>query len=70
LKENGVTRYGFVDKVTINSGPSYNDGSATVAGSQQSELDTVKTNLIKKLGRSEGPELDAAIDADGKIRSF
>ncbi|SDH09674.1 Protein of unknown function [Flavobacterium omnivorum] len=52
-------------KVTIGCGPSiYNDDSATVAGSQKSELDTVKHNfLIKKLGLTDGPELDAAIDA-------
>jgi hypothetical protein len=52
-------------KVTIGCGPSiYNKDSATVAGSQQSELDTVKNNfLIKKLGLKEGPELDAGIDA-------
>ena len=52
-------------KVTIGCGPSiYNDDSATVAGSQQTELDTIKNNfLIKKLGLSDGPELDIAIDA-------
>ncbi|WP_338644931.1 DUF2853 family protein [Flavobacterium sp. KS-LB2] len=55
----------LLTKVTIGCGPSiYNDDSATVAGSQQAELDTVKNNfLIKKLGLSDGPELDAAIDA-------
>jgi hypothetical protein len=55
----------LLTKVTIGCGPSiYNTDSATVAGSQQSELDTVKNNfLIKKLGLSDGPELDAAIDA-------
>lgn len=55
----------LLTKVTIGCGPSiYNADSATVAGSQQSELDTVKNNfLIKKLGLSDGPELDAAIDA-------
>ena len=52
-------------KVTIGCGPSiYNADAATIAGSDQSELDTVKNNyLIKKLGLSDGPELDAAIDA-------
>jgi hypothetical protein len=52
-------------KVTIGCGPSiYNDDSATVAGSQQSELDTIKNNfLIKKLGLSDGANLDAGIDA-------
>jgi hypothetical protein len=55
----------LLTKVTIGCGPSiYNDDSATVAGTQQSELDTVKNNfLIKKLGLSDGPELDAGIDA-------
>jgi hypothetical protein len=55
----------LLTKVTIGCGPSiYNADSATVAGSQQSELDTVKNNfLIKKLGLNDGPELDAAIDA-------
>ncbi len=54
----------LLTKVTIGCGPSiYNDDSATVAGSQQTELDTVKNNfLIKKLGLIDGPELDAAID--------
>ena len=37
---------------------------ATVSGSQQSELDTVKNNfLIKKLGLKDGPDLDKGIDA-------
>jgi hypothetical protein len=55
----------LLTKVTIGCGPSiYNKDSATVAGSQQSELDTVKNNfLIKKLGLKDGPELDAGIDA-------
>ena len=53
----------LLTKVTIGCGPSiYNKDSSTVAGSDQSELDTVKNNyLIKKLGLSDGPELDAAI---------
>jgi hypothetical protein len=55
----------LLTKVTIGCGPSiYNKDSSTVAGSQQSELDTVKNNfLIKKLGLTDGPELDAGIDA-------
>ncbi|MFV8393447.1 DUF2853 family protein [Flavobacterium sp. LB2P6] len=55
----------LLTKVTIGCGPSiYNDDSATVAGSQQVELDTVKNNfLIKKLGLADGPDLDAALDA-------
>jgi hypothetical protein len=55
----------LLTKVTIGCGPSiYNDDSSTVAGSQQSELDTIKNNfLIKKLGLSDGANLDAEIDA-------
>ncbi|AEW86275.1 DUF2853 domain-containing protein [Flavobacterium columnare NBRC 100251 = ATCC 23463] len=55
----------LLTKVVIGCGPSiYNQDSATVSGSQQSELDTVKNNfLIKKLGLSDSPELDAAIDS-------
>ncbi len=55
----------LLTKVTIGCGPSiYNKDASTVAGSQQSELDTVKNNfLIKKLGLKDGPELDKAIDA-------
>jgi Protein of unknown function (DUF2853) len=67
LKEKcGVTPdMDLLTKVTIGCGPSiYNADSATVAGSQPSELETVKKNfLIGKLGLSDGPELDAAIDA-------
>ncbi|UQD57178.1 DUF2853 family protein [Flavobacterium sp. K5-23] len=55
----------LLTKVTIGCGPSiYNADSSTVAGSQQSELDTVKNNfLIKKLGLVDGANLDAGIDA-------
>ncbi|WP_413998542.1 DUF2853 family protein [Flavobacterium sp. W1B] len=55
----------LLTKVTIGCGPSiYNADAATVAGSQQEELDTVKNNfLIKKLGLSDGSSLDAGIDA-------
>ena len=44
---------------TIWCGPSiYNADASTVAGSQESELETVKNNfLIKKLGLADGPEL-------------
>lgn len=67
LKEKcGVTPdMDLLTKVTIGCGPSiYNADSATVAGSQPSELETVKKNfLIGKLGLSDGPELDVAIDA-------
>ncbi len=63
---------GLLTKVTIGCGPSiYNADAATVSGSDQSELDTVKKNfLIKKLGLSDGAKLDEAIasvmDAYGK----
>lgn len=55
----------LLTKVTIGCGPSiYNPDAATVSGSQQSELDTVKNNfLIKKLGLNDSPDLDKAIDA-------
>ncbi|TDW51392.1 uncharacterized protein DUF2853 [Flavobacterium sp. 270] len=62
----GVTpNMDLLTKVTIGCGPSiYNADSSTVAGSQQSELDTVKKNfLIKKLGLKGSPELDTAIHA-------
>ena len=51
--------------VTIGCGPSfYNANASTVAGSQESELETVKNNfLIKKLGLSDGPELIDAINS-------
>ena len=53
----------LLKKVTIGCGPSiYNKDASTVAGSDKSELETVKNNfLIKKLGLSDGPELDSAI---------
>lgn len=65
LKEKiGVTPdMDFLTKVTIGCGPSiYNNDSSTVSGSDPSEIATVKNNfLIKKLGLSDGPELDSAI---------
>jgi len=53
----------FLTKVTIGCGPSiYNKDSSTVSGGDKTELATVKNNfLIKKLGLTDGPELDAAI---------
>ena len=53
----------LLTKVTIGCGPSiYNADAATVSGSDQSELDTVKNNfLIKKLGLKDGAELDKGI---------
>lgn len=52
-------------KVAKGCGPSiYNADAETIAASQPGELETVKKNfLIKKLGLSEGPKLDEAIDA-------
>ena len=54
----------LLTKVTIGCGPAiYNDDASTVSGSDASELETVKNNfLIKKLGLSDGPALDSAID--------
>lgn len=54
----------LLTKVTIGCGPSiYDADAATVASSQQSELDTVKNNfLVKKLGLADGPELMEGIN--------
>jgi hypothetical protein len=53
----------LLTKVTIGCGPSIYDADAsTVAGSQDSELETVKKNfLVKKLGLKDSPDLMAAI---------
>lgn len=55
----------LLEKVVIGLGPSvYNKDASTVAGSDEKELLTVKKNfLIKKLGLSDSPELDKAIDS-------
>ena len=55
----------LLTKVTIGCGPSiYNADSATVAGSDASELETVKNNfLMKKLGMKDSPKLMEAINA-------
>lgn len=55
----------LLKKVTIGCGPSiYNADASTVAGTQESELETVKKNfLIKKLGLADGPQLMEAIHA-------
>ncbi|WP_338359976.1 DUF2853 family protein [Yeosuana marina] len=55
----------LLTKVTIGCGPSiYNADAATVSGSDESELATVKNNfLIKKLGLKDGPELDKGLDS-------
>jgi len=56
---------GLLTKVTIGCGPAiYNADASTVAGSQPSELETVKEKfLIKKLGLADGPQLMEAINA-------
>ena len=53
----------LLTKVAIGCGPSiYNADSATVSGSDPSELATVKNNfLIKKLGLNDSAELEEAI---------
>ena len=53
----------LLTKVTIGCGPSiYNADSATVSGSDPSELERVKTNfLIKKLGLKESANLDKGL---------
>ncbi len=55
----------LLNKVVIGCGPSiYNSDAATVSGSDEKELATVKNNfLIKKLGLSDSIELDKGIDA-------
>ncbi len=55
----------LLTKVTIACGPAiYNADASTVAGTQASELETVKDNfLIKKLGLKDGPDLMAAINS-------
>jgi len=55
----------LLTKVTIGCGPAiYNPDSSVVAGTDESELETVKNNfLIKKLGLADGPKLMEAINA-------
>lgn len=55
----------LLTKVTIGCGPAiYNDDASTVAGSDPSELETIKNNfLMKKLGLPDGPNLMEAINA-------
>ena len=55
----------LLTKVTIGCGPSiYNDDASTVAGSQTSELETIKENfLMKKLGLKDSPDLMAGINS-------
>lgn len=55
----------LLTKVTIGCGPAiYNADASTVAGTDASELETVKNNfLIKKLGLPDGDNLMQAINA-------
>lgn len=55
----------LLTKVAIGCGPAiYNDDSSKIAGTQVSELKTVKNNfLIKKLGLPKNHTLDEGIDA-------
>jgi hypothetical protein len=55
----------LLTKVTIGCGPAiYSQDSETVAASDKSELERVKTNfLMKKLGLPDGPALMEAINA-------
>ena len=55
----------LLTKVTIGCGPAiYNADASTVAGSQASELETVKNNfLMGQLGLADGPELMDAINS-------
>ena len=55
----------LLTRVTIGCGPAiYNADSATVAGSDPSELETVRKNfLMKKLGLPDSPALMQAIKA-------
>ena len=55
----------LLTKVTIGCGPAiYNADAATVSGSDESELATVKNNfLIKKLGLKDSPDLDKGIQS-------
>ncbi len=62
----------LLTKVTIGCGPSiYDNDASTVAASQASELETIKTNfLMKKLGLADSPKLlegiNAVIDVYGR----
>lgn len=55
----------LLTKVTIGCGPSiYDNDASTVAASQASELETIKTNfLMKKLGLPDSPKLMEGIHA-------
>ena len=53
----------LLTKVTVGCGPSiYNADASTVSSTDPQELATVRKNfLVKKLGLSDGPALDAGI---------
>ena len=55
----------LLTKVAIGLGPAiYNSDASTVAGSEASELDTIRANfLMKKLGLPDGPDLAAGINS-------
>jgi hypothetical protein len=55
----------LLTKVAIGLGPAiYRDDSSTVAGTDKSELETIKANfLVRKLGLADGPELMAGLNA-------
>ncbi|MBN2631177.1 MAG: DUF2853 family protein [Rhodobacteraceae bacterium] len=55
----------LLTKVTIGCGPAiYNDDASVVAGTDDSELETIKKNfLMKKLGLEDSPRLMEAIHA-------
>jgi hypothetical protein len=66
FKELGISfDAGLFEKVAKGLGPSmYKTDAEKVSCSQDSELETVKNNfLMKKLGFSDSPKLDAAIKA-------
>lgn len=67
VKEKFNTRpdHALLDKVARGLGPAiYNRDAATVSGTDEKELETVKRNfLIKKLGLKDSPQLMSAIQS-------
>ena len=66
VKEKGIDLdTDLLRKVTRGCGPSiYSADSETIATSQPGEMATVKNNfLIRKLGLSDGPKLDEAMES-------
>jgi hypothetical protein len=55
----------LLTRVTIGVGPAiYNADASTVAGTEPSEIETIKNNfLIRKLGLADSPSLTEAIDS-------